>query len=101
MHSGMANTDRHPVVKMLLLVSVVIGVMIALIPVVFDIHLVFVEVSSHSDSSIHVLQLWVVVEWNGGEWVEAVWVNFNICYLSIQVISLGLKSLFLPIGLTD
>ena len=101
MHSVMADTDRHPVVKMLLLVSVVIGVMIALIPVVFDIHLVFVEVSSHSDTSIHVLQLWVVVERNGGEWVEAVWINFNICYLSIYFISLVLKSLFFGTWLID
>ena len=81
-----ANSYRNPVVKVCLLVAMVERVMVLLEPVVIDVHLVGVEVSSHLGISIHILQFWVVMEWNGGEWVEAIWVNCLVIVLHFKII---------------
>ena len=74
----------------------VVGVVVVLPLVVFGVDVVVVDVLAHVDLGEHILQLGVVVERDGREWVEVVGVNnLSLCH----AIVLGLLGGFLLAGL--
>ena len=91
--SVISSSDTGPVVDVGFLVAVVVRVEVVLPQVVLGVDVVLVEVVAHVDLSENILQLGVVVEGDGREWVEVVGVN-NLSLCHAIVLSL-LGSFFL------
>ena len=88
------GSDGGPVVEMSPLVSMVVRVVVAPPLVVLGIDMVLVDVLAHVDVREDVLQLRVVVEWDGRERVEIVGVN--LLRLGHGLHLGALRSLLLP-----
>ena len=69
------GSDTGPVPNVRLLVAMVVGVEIVLPHVVLGVKVVLVDVMAHVDVGEDVLELGVVRERNGREWVEVVGIN--------------------------
>ena len=81
---------------MLLSVIVIIDIVVGLVSVVLHVQVgVPVEVSKHSGVCISVSLLNVVVEWNGREWLEIVWVHCFVSWHTFELLlfSSGLRRL--------
>ena len=72
----MGGSDRGPVVKPDSFVVVIVRVVVSLPDVILLVDVILVHVVSHVDVREGVLQLGVVVPWDGREWVEKIWVHF-------------------------
>ena len=94
---------RDPVEGVCLLIVVIIRVVEQLVCVVLGIDLgLWIKVLEHGSFSISVFQLWIVVERNGGEWVEVVWINSLSFWHSLLVSnSLGLGGTSRPLGVGE
>jgi len=72
---------------------VVVGVVVILPLVVLRVDMVLIHILAHVDLSEDILELGVVVEGNGGEWVEVVGVDsFSLGHSVVFSLLLGLLS---------
>ena len=82
----MGGSDRGPVVKPDSFVVVIVRVVVSLPDVILLVDVILVHVVSHVDVREGVLQLGVVVPWDGREWVEEVWVHFLSLHHVLKVL---------------
>ena len=95
-------TDRSnagPVEEVSPLVAVVVGVEVALPDVVLGVHVISIDIVAQIDIGEDILELGVVVEGHGSEWVEVVRVNRASLGHVFHLLSLGSGLLILLVGL--
>ena len=93
------RSHTGPVEEVSLLVAVVVGVEVALPDVVLGVHVVCIDIVAQIDIGEDILELGVVVEGHGSEWVEVVRVNWASLGHIFHLLSLGSSFLFLLVGL--
>ena len=98
---GDVVSHAGPVVEVGLLVSMVVHVEVVLPEVVLRVDLVLVDILAHVDLSEDVSHFSVVVEGDGGEWLEVIWVHCSSLAHSIVLALLGTLSLALSIWRVD
>ena len=96
---GFSDANRGPVVGINLLVVVIVRIVVALVEIVLWVDVILIDVVSHVDVCVGVLELGVVVERNGGEGVEVVGVNGSCLRTILQTVNSGLLLLARLIGL--